>query len=61
MFTNAVGDFLRQWMITKIDILENIFELVEYSNDIIQDIRNRYNSSTPSFIYFPRPPVRVEV
>jgi len=61
MFTNTVGDFLRQWVIDKTDILENIFELVEYSNEIIQCIRNRYNSSTPNFIYFPRTLVNVEV
>ena len=54
MFTNTVGDFLRQWVVDKTDILENIYELVEYSNEIIQGIRNRYNSSTPNFIYFPR-------
>ena len=33
MFTNTVGDFLRQWVVDKTDILENIYELVEYSNE----------------------------
>lgn len=62
MFTNSVGDFLRQWMIYKnLDILEDVYELTLYSNRVIHDIRKRYNSSTPSFIYLPRTLVRVDI
>ena len=62
MFTNSVGDFLRQWILDKnVNIIENIDELIRYSNNIIQDIRKRYNSSTPGFIYLPGTLVRLEI
>ena len=62
MFTNSVVYFLRQWMIYKnLDILEDVYELTLYSNRVIHDIRKRYNSSTPSFIYLPRTLVRVDI
>ena len=52
MFTNSVSDFLRQWVIKPdVNIIYNIHKLVDYSNDIILKIRNRYTSSTPNFIF----------
>jgi len=52
MFTNSVSDFLRQWVIKPdVNIIYNIHELVDYSNDIIFKIHNRYTSSTPNFIF----------
>ena len=62
MFTNSVGDFLRQWILDKnVNIIENIDELIRYSNNVIQDIRKRYNSSTPGFIYLPGTLVRLDI
>ena len=56
MFTNSCGDFLRQWVLdTSIDIMPTIKELVLYSNSVISKIRNRYNSSTPAFIFLLEP------
>jgi len=56
MFTNSCGDFLRQWVLdTSIDIIPTIKELVLYSNSVISKIRNRYNSSTPAFIFLLEP------
>jgi len=52
MFSNSVSDFLRQWVINpEKNILDDVYELLNYSNEIIFKIRNRYASSTPNYIH----------
>ena len=54
MITNTGGDLLRQFMLEShrhdeiIDILTN---LIEYSNEIFEVIRKRYNSAVPRKIF----------
>ena len=54
MFSDTCGDLLRQWMLdtskTK-DIMRTVHALADYSNKVITRIRNRYNSSTPHYIF----------
>ena len=62
MFTNSVGDFLRQWVIdSNVNVIDNVYKLIIYSNNVIYDIRKRYNSSIPNFIELPQTQVRVEM
>jgi hypothetical protein len=62
MFTNSVGDFLRQWVIdSNVNVIDNVYKLIVYSNNVIYDIRKRYNSSVPNFIEVPQTQVHVEV
>jgi len=50
MYTDTVGDLLRQYALDKTkeaDILCEITELTSYTNDVIERIRSRYRCRTP--------------
>ena len=56
LFTNSVSDLLRQWILyNDIDVIQHVKELLDYSNDIIDTIRKRYNSKLPRYITLPMP------
>tara|TARA_B100001173_G_scaffold255270_1_gene227012 strand:- start:3085 stop:4215 length:1131 start_codon:yes stop_codon:yes gene_type:complete len=56
LFTNSVSDLLRQWILyNDIDVMQHVKELLDYSNDIIDTIRKRYNSKLPRYITLPMP------
>jgi len=53
LISHTCGDLLRQYIIEPDkhdDILKQMEFILEYSNDIFQIIRSRYNSSTPRHI-----------
>jgi hypothetical protein len=54
MFADTCGDLLRQWILDTSrtwDILHIVHELANYSNWVISQIRKRYNSSLPHYIF----------
>ena len=54
MFVDTGGDLLRQWMIDpqkEDEILETAVHLSKYTNEIITNIRQRYNCIVPRYIF----------
>ena len=54
MFVDTGGDLLRQWMIDpqkEDEILETAVHLSKYTNEIITNIRQRYNCVVPRYIF----------
>src|SRR6056300_234451 len=57
MFVDTGGDLLRQWMIDpqkEDEILETAVHLSKYTNEIITNIRQRYNCVVPRYIFLSR-------
>lgn len=53
MYTDTVGDLLRQYVLdttVETEILNELMELTTYTNDVIDRIRTRYRCRTPSNI-----------
>jgi len=55
MFSNTTGDMLRQYLLAQTakerdTIIENINDVVEYTNENIRDLRERYKCITPRLL-----------